>query len=239
LSNPYYFYHQQQQVLQKEVIMDRQMDSTQRFPVPGEVLQDLSDKRSVRTTFRLSKQGAEALDWLAKHHRLTSKEVLEDLGTRLLFEKYSLKAGRARKGSLHELIAHAAEKSAQDRPAQSSRKTRVIPKGCLALLNQISKEYQLPRDLILDRLLLALRREVEEKAERKQGQYEKAEKVISSLDAEMTKTKQELEQILDYGDPVLEWFERLYQGTCGLLDAVRTSLTNKSPIDPDDYKQWL
>ena len=47
---------------------------------------DLADKRSVRTTFRLSEEASKGLVWLAKHHGVKFKDVFDHLCEKLVQE---------------------------------------------------------------------------------------------------------------------------------------------------------
>ena len=99
-----------------------------------------TDKQSVRTTFKLSDSSNNAIDWLIKKNNLKPKEIFDLMCSNENFVDVAIKTAKENP----EVIS-----------TKQTRKTFVISRGVLRLLNRYSKEQELSRDVIVENPYLA------------------------------------------------------------------------------------
>ena len=181
---------------------------------------NLENKRPVRTTFRLSKAGSEALEFVSKYHKIRFKEAIENLCQKFLTkEVVSLVASLEIKNDL------------------LFRKTYVLSQGSLEALNKASKEYKVPRDVVLDRSLILFQLLVEEESTNKKEKREKALKLIRECTSTLYDYEKKLKDILGSDDPVIHRFGFSIVILDNLKSAIEFNLKEDNPIDPEDMSQ--
>ena len=109
-----------------------------------------TDKQSVRTTFKLSNSSNNAMDWLIKKNNLKPKEIFDLMCSNESFVDVAIKTAKENP----EVIS-----------TEQTRKTFVISKGVLRLLNRYSKEHELSRDVIVENLISLFKMLLEMQAE--------------------------------------------------------------------------
>ncbi len=201
---------------------------------------DLADRQSVRTTFRFSKAGSEALKSLAKHHGVTFKDVFGNLCATILADKYAQdteKASSPPKDSLLYKVARVAKKEDTKTTDHLVRKTQVISRGALRVLKEISKEYQIPRDLLVDWSLIVIRELVKEATQKREKTYKEALRVIPVLTSKADTVADNLRDILQLDDPIIARFGLVVTILNNLCSAIESNLEKGTLIDPDDMSQ--
>jgi hypothetical protein len=136
----------------------------------------------MRTTFTLSKEGYEAIEWLSQNPRRTFKEVLEVLCSELLVGKYEqrrLKAVEPPERSLLSKVMRMVEEVGQDSFDLSVRKTYVIGESFLETFKYLSKSYKIPRDFLVDCALRIQRKKQEKEKEELRANYKEALEIIA------------------------------------------------------------
>lgn len=161
--------------------------------VSGSYSADLRGRQSVRTTFKLSPRCIDALSLLATQLGIKQKSLFDHL----IDDTQTLKA-----------IARDVE-SPQMR-ANRVPKTYVISRRTLESLEQISKHYQTPRDILVEFSIERIMPLIQE--ERKK--HENRKKLMNSLDEFLENGRSLLENAgntLDRDDPVLEKIFQMYR----------------------------
>jgi len=158
--------------------------------ISGSYSADLRGRQSVRTTFKLSPRCIDALSLLASQLGIKQKSLFDHL----IDDTQTLKA-----------IARDFESPG----ARSNRvpKTYVISRRTLENLDQISKHYKTPRDMLVEFSIERIMPLIQE--ERKK--HENRKKLLNDLDELRNNSRslfQKADKTLDRDDPVLE---KLYQ----------------------------
>ncbi len=182
----------------------------------------LSEKQSVRTTFKLSEGSNNAIEWLIKTNNLKPKEVFD-----LICSNENLVA----------LAIEAAQKNGEGSSTKQTRKTFVISKRVLRLLNKYSEKHKLSRDLVVENLVLLFKALLEKHAEEEKQREEKALTIISDFWSKAESVEKQLKDLLDDDSPILDRFGYVIVLLMNLTSAIESKLSDDVPIDPDDMNQ--
>lgn len=186
-------------------------------------LASLSEKQSVRTTFRLSESSNNAIHWLIKTNDLKPKEVLDVMC------------------SIEHLVDSAIEAARRNGKDSSStkktRKTFVISKGVLRLLNKYSEKHKLSRDLIVENLILFYKALLEEHAAEEKQREKKALSILQDFMSKAESVEKQLNDLLYDDSPILGRFSLVIVVLMNLVGAIESKLSRDVPIDPDDMSQ--
>lgn len=135
---------------------DDSRDLPSGIDLPGASASDLRGRQSVRTTFKLSARTIDAVSIVATHLGIKQKSLFDHL----IEDMQSL-------GSIADTM-----RDRERRKRQGVQKTYVISRKSLHYLDQISKEYGTPRDILVEysvqRLLPLINREREKHEKRKE-----------------------------------------------------------------------
>lgn len=154
--------------------------------VSGTYSADLKGRQSVRTTFKLSPRSIDALSLLAAQLGIKQKSLFDHL----IDDTQTLKA-----------IARDVE--SPEMRANRVAKTYVISRRTLESLDEISRHYQTPRDILVEFSIERIMPLIKE--ERKK--HENRKKLMNSVDGLLENSRsllQEAGKMLDRDDPVLE-----------------------------------
>lgn len=154
--------------------------------VSGTYSADLKGRQSVRTTFKLSPRSIDALSLLAAQLGIKQKSLFDHL----IDDTQTLKA-----------IARDVE--SPDTRANRVAKTYVISRRTLESLDEISRHYQTPRDILVEFSIERIMPLIKE--ERKK--HENRKKLMNSVDGLLENSRsllKEADKMLDRDDPVLE-----------------------------------
>lgn len=182
----------------------------------------LSDKQSVRTTFKLSESSNNAIDWLIKTNNLKPKEVFD-----LMFSNENLV----------DFAIEAARKKGKSSSTKQTRKTFVISKRVLRLLNRHSKKHKLSRDLIVESLILVFKTLLEKHAEEEKQEEEEALPIILDFWTKAESVEKQLKDLLEDDNPILDRFGLVIVEIMNLVSAIESKLSNNISVDPDDISQ--
>jgi len=186
----------------------------------------LSEKQSVRTTFKISENCINAIDWLLKTNNLKPKELFDIIGSN---------------NDLVNFATEAAIKDEKNNSVKHTRKTFVISKRVLSLLNKKSKDDKgkpiIQRDLIVEKLVLLFKALLEKHTEEEKKKEEKAQSIISDFWTKAEEIENKLKDLLDDDNPILERFGLIIVIIMNLESAIEKKLSNDIPIDPDDFSQ--
>ncbi len=201
---------------------------------------DLKDNQSVRTSFRLSREGSEALIWLAKDANVKFQGVLTHIAGALFISKTmqdAKKSPESEADSLLNKVVDAARNLDPKSRDSSARKTYVVNKLILRIFNSIAKSIDMPRDLLVDLALKIKKAERQAKTDTLKKRYEEAKQQIDALWGEAEALENRLQKLLDEDDPILNRFSMSIVVLMNLSLSIESSLNNGTPIDPDDISQ--
>lgn len=161
---------------------------------------DLSDRQSVRTTFRFSEQALEALGWLSERYGLSMKDVLHfalDALHSSLEQLINLEQG--------EQIKKVEIRSVDDK---TIRRTVVITRKTLTLLNKLSKQYNITRrDDLINRAIMFTKVLTCATDESKIKAYREAYKLIDNIYLEAGGIESKLRELLGDDNHIVSEFE--------------------------------
>ena len=181
-----------------------------------------TDKQSVRTTFKLSDSSNNAIDWLIKTNNLKPKEIFDLM-------------------CFNESFVDVAIKNAKENPevisTKQTRKTFVISRGVLRLLNRYSKEHELSRDVVVENLISLFKMLLEMQAEAEKSKEEEAYKIIEDFWSKAESLEKQLKDLLGDDSPILDRFGYVIVLLMNLVMAIESKLSDGTPIDPDDMSQ--
>jgi hypothetical protein len=176
-------------------------------------------KESKRTTFKLSKQSLNAIDWIVNTYEMPAKEVFD------VFDKSD------------ELVAHVVEitRDDEEKDLPRERKTFVISKKTLNQLNRIAKSEGVQRDILVEKMVLIYKALLEKILEDEERNEKKALNIISDFLKQAEKTEAQLKKLLDNSNPILDRFSIITLIIDNLESAIDAKLTVGTPIDPDAF----
>lgn len=169
-----------------------------------------------RTTCTLTDDGVVAFEKLTKEYGLKHKNILDFVVS---------------KECIRQLISNSTLQS--NGLQRNARKSIVITKKSLSMLNESSKELGIPRDQIIDSGVRLLRALLQKERELTLEKHERAIVTLQKLSAKMLSTEAELEGYLDEDDPILSRLNLLITVMDNLVNAVENELKNNEAIDPD------
>ncbi|MBU4233664.1 MAG: hypothetical protein KJ822_18935 [Proteobacteria bacterium] len=184
---------------------------------------NFSDRQSVRTTFRLSKQANEALGWLAQQQKVTMKDVL-DASLEILGE---LSSSPDFSGIAFDIWGIGIPDSNEPRVI---RKTLVLTRGTLKRLKLLSEKLSIPRDVLIDKAILYSKKQISDHEEDTKEKHQKVLEPLSSIEYNIV----DVMMLLDEGDPIKSKLGYIACDIANLHQAIKDELEKGIPIDPDD-----
>lgn len=185
---------------------------------------DLTEKQSVRTTFRLKEKTYENMALLAKSYKITQKDLLDHMVTGVIkWIGETPNKNRAKKFT--EIL--------KDEKQKITRKTQVIGRSSLNIVKKLSKELQISRDVLIELAVILLRTKIEVQQEK----HEKALELMRNLSSHAEDTHEKLNEFLSKNDPILNRLSTLSLLIDNLFRAIKAEIHRGVPIDPDDISQ--
>ncbi len=182
---------------------------------------------SVRTTFALTKEGEAALAWIRKHSKKSIKSVIDSFCEQLQLTLTDEEEGFMGKAVIE--LAKASPESADDK----TRRSVVLSKRSLKILNDIEKKYQVPRDGLLDRGFYLVMNFMENSEEKRLENHKKALSMINELWKGAENIERELAEFLDEDDPVLYRLGIVSTHLMNLSVALEQEQKDGTPINLD------
>lgn len=152
--------------------------------------------KPTRTSFKLSKETAEALDLLVKY---TDSSTYKYLFFTLMIN--SIKDGE---------FKHFKKDSKQS-AKEYIRKTYVIPESALNWLNNVSKENKIPRDQLLENLIINEKNRIEPIIIERRNKIATIRDLIDKHDEAFDNVTNKIIELFGEDDTILEEW---YNGTC-------------------------
>lgn len=171
-------------------------------------------RQSVRTTFSLTKETSGKIKSLAKDRGITVKEFFE-----ICFDLFDL---------LDDFMSAGMGKGKRwEEMKLQVRKTYVISRRTLTRLNEFSEKYKLPRDIVVESLIMAYTLTME--AHRSLAK--KALPIIKDFLSPSGETRKKLTEILPENDPIVQRFEYIDIMIWNLVHDVETQIKEGTPVD--------
>jgi len=182
------------------------------------ILNNMAENQSVRTTFKLSEDCLKAIEELLKINNIKPKELFNKI-----FE--------------NEFLFNTAIKIAQESKLSSNkhfkRKTFVISKKTLRLLNKASKENNISRDLIVESIITIFFEFFKQKWQEEIEKEKKAMVIIDDLWEKAEVAEKKLKSILEEDHPILDRISTIIIIIHNLSIDIDAKIKTGKPIDPD------
>lgn len=149
---------------------------------------DLGDRKSIRVNLRFSVEALEALSWLSKRHGVPMKDVFH----------FAVDALPTLEEAIDALIGVSVDEQIDFKQVAdlTIRRTVVITKKSLDLLNKLSQKTGLSRDDILNKAILLAKREALSTDEATIEEYKEAFELIDSFYLEAQGVEFKLRELL-------------------------------------------
>lgn len=184
----------------------------------AKILSKIAKEPEVRTTSTISLEGSKALDCLMNDFGFKQKQV---------FEAFITKEG------VNADIISMASQSNSNQIQRQVRKSLVVTKRNLKLLNEAAEKSGLQRDIIIDFafrfLVVLLQKEKKQEFE----QNSKALLALNKLSLLQIKTEKELQGFLDDESPIHTRMSNIINVTNNLIHEIENNIKNGTVIDPD------
>jgi hypothetical protein len=164
---------------------------------------DLSDRESVRTTFRFTKEALEALGWLSERHGVPMKDVLH----------FALDVLHS---AIGQLIKDKGKIDIKKVNEETIRRTVVVTKKTLIYLNKLTKQYNIARDDLINKAILFTKIFTCSTDESTIKVYREAFNLINSYYLEGQGVESKLRDLLGDDDLIVNKFE---VGVTGIMSA--------------------
>lgn len=184
------------------------------------ITKDLTKNKDVVTTIKISKVGIEAMKWLSKRWGMSNKRLFDSL----------------LKGE-NEGMLKIITKMKNESNINLIKKSLRVSIRSIENLNEMSKKYGIPRDLIIDRCFIILKLLVEEQLNSIKSKHEKALKMINQYWYKGDELEKDLKKLLDKDDPIIYRFGKINVLSMNLSMAISDELENGTLIDPDNSAQ--
>lgn len=191
---------------------------------------DIADKVS-RTTFRITQEANEALDWLAEHYGITLKSLIDILCLNIPDDH---KTEFKENTFLSSVVKHAKDTDFKNLN-RSVRRTMVVSNKALKILNGLAKSEQIPRDILVDQGVRLLKGVVEFGKEEEKKKHKKAFEMIDEFYKSADDLSRRLLEMLGDEDPIIQRFGYVTVLIDNLHSAIRAELDKGEPIDPDTF----
>ena len=145
----------------------------------------LSDKKSERTTLKLTKEAMSNLEWLKSHFSLSVKEILEAICSGITEE------GEISSSEVYSIITYLKEDK-----DYAPRKTYVVSKGAVKKLTALSKSRNVSRDNMVSALINNLKISTAAARNDKKKIYTEVHKILTEFDAIAYSTCKKLNSVL-------------------------------------------
>jgi len=155
------------------------------------ITEQLESSRTKVTTFRITQEGVNAMEWLSKRYNITLKELFNNI----IGDEFFLE-------SIKDMVVDDAI-STNDIIV---KKTQRISKLTLDRFNQFTKKYNVARDTLINTALLVLREEQINQIEAKRDVHTKALKEINNHLKISEKTMKELQILVGRKDSIYNRF---------------------------------
>jgi len=188
-------------------------------------LRELAHRKSDQTTFNLGKEAIESLEWVASHAEVKVKEVIDQAIEHCM----EILTGEKDEWGDSQAIF---QKMTGAREGPKTRKTYVISLGALRLLNNLSANFKIPRDMIMETIIIDYALFVKKFNEKRIQKYHIAyDKIIESLEI-IERVWDEVETLLGVDDPITDNLYYVYYYLGEAQQNLEKVLQDGKPLKP-------
>lgn len=180
------------------------------------ILSTLTKEAETRTTCTLSVGGNTALESLTSDFGLKQKQIFDLITSQDIYS--------------HIINTIPASSTL---PILEIRKSIVVTKKNLKLLNEVSASSGIQRDIIVNRSFIYLVILLQQAKELQRDQHKKALVALNKLSKYQHQVEKELEGYLDEDDAILTRASKVISVLDNLIQEVQNSIKNGSEVDPD------
>ena len=188
-------------------------------------LDGLESGQSVRTTFRFSERAEEALKRLSKTAKVTKKDILDKFARLVLKDE--------------KMTAVLLQEAAVVTTSQNLgvRKTWVVTKAALNLINNTATKNRLSRDALAESLVLFVDELMKLASQQRPEKHKQAQKIVGNFLRRSTQIEEQLNNLLGEDDPIYVRFGYIVTILMNLSMAIDAEIEKGTPIDPDEIGQ--
>ena len=190
--------------------MDKIIESTKR--IAGQ----LESSRTKVTTFRITKDSVDAMEWLCDRYEITMK----DLFNQIIGDEFFLT-------TIKDMVDDSDSKN-----GQIVKKTQRMAYSTLTRLNRFAKKYGVSRDVLVQTTFLVLKESEINQIEAKSDVHAKALKEIDSHVELSKKTKKKLQALVGRKDSIYNRFDSIIIMLNNLSNDISLELNEGKPINP-------
>jgi hypothetical protein len=182
------------------------------------ILSAIVKEPETRTTCTLSLEGNASLDYLTKEFGLTQKQAFNFFIT---------------KDGINNDVMNLASTPNNISSQRQVRKSLVVTKKNLKLLNNAAEKSGLQRDVIVDVAFKYLATALKSATALQKEQHIKANETLNNLLDHVLKIETVLKGSLDDSDEILSRFSIVIVVLSNLVNDIENNIQNGTPIDPD------
>lgn len=195
--------------------MSKEVFSEKNILKPSEI----SLKRSVRTTFKISNETNDSLNILQKELKIKPKELLDIICSNEKLIQVITKIDDELCGNMNK------------------RKTLVISKQALQFFSHKSSELKIPRDILFNKTILTFKLMIDDVFKKEREKEQKAKEILTNFWGKAEIIEKQIMELLGDDNPITERFGLIITVIMNLSSAINNKLTEGKPIDPDDMSQ--
>jgi hypothetical protein len=197
-----------------------------------ELLSRLSwNKKSVRTTFKLSEKATEMLAELTEREGKTIKDFFDTFLLALLITETPM-PGQKHSSPLLPKLKDVDQKAEYSKTDRQIRKTYVLSETGLTLLERYAKQYKMSRDAFVEYAVRFSKASLEKQIKEAKNKHAEAFEIVDRKWTELENTREEIKTLLGEGDPILERFGTVCIVMMNLHSEIEQELQDGTPIDP-------
>ena len=197
-----------------------------------ELLSRLSwNKKSVRTTFKLSQKAIDMLAELTERDGKTIKDFFDTFFLALLITETPM-PGQKHLSPLLPKLKDEGQKAEYSKTDQQIRKTYVLSETGLTLLQRYAKQYKMPRDAFVEYAVRFSKASLDKQTEEAKKKHAEAFEIVDRKWTELENTREELKNLLGEGDPIVARFGTVCIVMMNLYNEIEQELQDGTPIDP-------
>jgi|GEM_PF-1875784 hypothetical protein len=210
--------------------MTENMGKAEKFA--QELLSRLSwNKKSVRTTFKLSEKATEMLAELTEREGKTIKDFFDTFLLALLITETPM-PGQKHSSPLLPKLKDVDQKAEYSKTDRQIRKTYVLSETGLTLLERYAKQYKMSRDAFVEYAVRFSKASLEKQIKEAKNKHAEAFEIVDRKWTELENTREEIKTLLGEGDPILERFGTVCIVMMNLHSEIEQELQDGTPIDP-------
>ena len=190
-------------------------------------LPSLSERQSTRTTFRVRVDVIESLNWMKDNFNMTGKNLIEAIiKTFDQFEKNNT--------NIFQFLKEEAGGNKFD-IMEAKRRTMVLSKETLRILNDLSQKIKTSRDLLLNGAIITFKILYDLQIKETREKHKKILDILERVDMHLLKIETNMKKLLGENDPIFNRFGYVMVILENLISDINKELETGEPVNPDEY----